>query len=322
MNNFFDIIIYEILIITAITAVILLFHLTLNKKSWEHKNKKITTTIILLLSLIFLTVFWGSFIEPKILVIKKEKIDIKNIKENIKIVFVTDLHIGGQKNDVYLDFLVKNITKQNPDLILIGGDTIDNNLYNSEEISLLYPLQKLSNNFPVYAIPGNHEYGISYQNNKINQFLKNQNNNLKKYLESINIKYLENDLYKINIKNQNFYLFGADSFWANKTDFFVLEKREKNIPTIALIHNPSIIYEENYPNDFDLALFGHTHGGQIRLPLFGPVGKIDNILENKYYKGFQTDKNNNLIYISSGIGESYLKSRLFNPPEFIVFNIF
>ena len=33
-------------------------------------------------------------------------------------------------------------------------------------------------------------------------------------------------------------------------------------------------------------------------------------------------ENNNLIYISSGIGESYLKSRLFNPPEFIVFNIF
>jgi predicted MPP superfamily phosphohydrolase len=319
MKIFYDIIIYGILFLTALLAVILLFHGTKDNKSWEYKNKKINFSIILILLSVFFIIFWGSFIEPRILVIKKEKIDLKNINETIKIAFISDLHIGIYKNDVFLKFLVDEIIKQKPDLVLIGGDIIDNNIKN--EIDFLYPLENLSQKIPVYAIIGNHEYGMGFENGKIIKGKANEEE-LIEYLKKININYLENDLYKIKIKESPFYLFGGDEFWAEKTNFDVLKKRDEDIATVAMIHNPAILLEDYYPHDIDLSLFGHTHGGQIRLVFLGPIGKVDNVLPKNMYKGFIEKQGENKIFVSSGVGETGVRARLFNPPELVIFELY
>lgn len=319
MKIFFDIIIYGTLFLTALLAVILLFHTKKDLKSWEYNHKKFSFSLIFILTVSFFLIFWGSFIEPKILLIKKEKIDLVNFDQKIKIVYITDLHIGAYKKDDYLSFLVKTIIKEKPNLVLIGGDTVDNG-YIEEEIKLLHPFKKLTDVIPVYAISGNHEYGVGYENGELTKRLTSTDK-LKEFLEKINITYLENDLFEIEIKGQGFYLFGADEFWADKTDFSVLEKREKNIPTIAIIHNPAILLTNYYPDNIDLSLFGHTHGGQIRLPFLGPIGRVDNILPKEMYKGYLQNKDNNKIFVSSGAGETGIRSRLFNPPELVIFEI-
>ncbi|MFA5211179.1 MAG: metallophosphoesterase [Patescibacteria group bacterium] len=319
MNIFFDIIIFGLFSITALIAVILLYHTTIDTKSWEFRHKKISTSIIFLLSIIFFLLFWGSFIEPKILVVKTIDIDLPHIDKPIKIALLTDLHVGIYKNDEYLNFIFENIKKQNPDIILIAGDLIDNTNFENE-IKQLYPLKTLAEKYPTYIVFGNHEYGVDYSHGKMVRGTS-QVEKLKKYFENSKINILQNDLYEITINEQSFYLFGADSFWAGKINYDILEKRDENLDTIALIHNPAVLYTENYPKDFSLALFGHTHGGQIRLPFLGPIGRVDNIIEKKFYKGMNFDVTGNRILVSSGLGESGTRARFFNPPEMLILQI-
>ena len=67
-------------------------------------------------------------------------------------------------------------------------------------------------------------------------------------------------------------------------------------------------------------LSGHTHGGQIRLPFIGPLGKVDSITPKTWYQGW-----NNIdemkLFVTSGIGESGTRARLFNPPEIVILTL-
>ena len=105
-----------------------------------------------------------------------------------------------------------------------------------------------------------------------------------------------------------------------KLDYSILETRKEDIPTITLIHNPSFQFS-NYPTDIDLALSGHTHGGQIRLPVVGPIGLIDNLLQKKYYQGLHTLDSGTKMLVTSGVGETGTRARLFNPPEIMLLTI-
>ena len=261
MQLFFDLLIAIIIIITAFPAVILLYSRKIRKNCWEYKHKKSSLTIsIILLFFTALTVY-GSFVEPNFLIVNKYNIDLPNINEPIKIVLISDLQAGKYKQTNWTKKVVNKILTLTPDLIFIGGDQIDNENYNFIELSYLEPFKKLSNQIPTYAINGNHEYGVScfYGINEKCSQTGDMSAETKNVFEKLNIKYLINQTEKITINSSSFYLFGGDEYWAKKLDFSNLKNRKENIPTIALIHNPSFILD-NHPF-FDLVLSGHTHGG-------------------------------------------------------------
>jgi predicted MPP superfamily phosphohydrolase len=94
--------------------------------------------------------------------------------------------------------------------------------------------------------------------------------------------------------------------------------KEKNISySILIMHEPDYINEIEYEN-FDLILAGHSHNGQVRLPFIGAIVLPPHAEEyyDEYYKINNTD-----LYISSGIGTSNLKFRLFNRPSFNLYRI-
>ena len=323
MKQFFDLLIALTVFITAFPAVILLYHLYKNNENnFEKKYPrliKISTTILFLSAILIL---YGSFVEPKLLITNYYEIDLPNINQPIKIVFIADYQAGKYKQTIWGEKVADRIISLKPDMVLLGGDLVDNESYEPEEFDYLEPLRKLTKLYPTYAVPGNHEYGVSCYKGIYEKchYNGNVNEEAKQILTDTGIKYLMNGLEKITINNSSFYLFGGDEYWAQKLDFENLNKRTENIPTLALIHNPSFILD-NYPN-LDLVLSGHTHGGQIRLPFVGPVGRVDTLLPAKYYQGLQ-DLNNNKgkILITSGVGETGVRARLFNPPEVVFLTI-
>ncbi|PLX26526.1 hypothetical protein C0581_04305 [Candidatus Parcubacteria bacterium] len=318
MKLFFDLLITIGILITALPAVILLYSKCKRPESWEYKHPRLSILLAVMLFIGTLTLIWGSFIEPHLLIVRKQTIDLENIKQPITIVFMADFQVGKYKQTDWVKKVVTKTRALKPDIVLLGGDQIDNAFFNPTETSYLRPLEKLVQSIPTYAIHGNHEYGIS-----CNKGIENKCRNIgdvsietKKTLETFGIRYLQNEMEEITINDTSFYLYGGDSYWAQKIDYSALKTRTKEIPTIALIHNPSFLLDP-HPEDIDLTLSGHTHGGQIRLPLIGPIGLVDNQLPRKLYKGYHTLGTGGNIYVTSGVGETATRARLFNPPEII-----
>ena len=86
-----------------------------------------------------------------------------------------------------------------------------------------------------------------------------------------------------------------------------------NTYTIILLHEPD--YADNVVDSYDnvnLILAGHSHGGQVRLPIIGPLYTPKN--GHKYIKGYY-DLNGTSLYVTSGLGVSRYNFRLFNKPE-------
>ena len=316
---------FDIVILTAITALILpasilLYNKIRLKDSWEQKHPKIIISIILILLLSASCIIYGSFFEPKMLVVNQQTLDIDGIENEIKIAFISDFQVGPYKQDEHIWQIIENLEQLNPDLVLIGGDQIMNNGSSISEYLFLYPLKSLAEKYPVYAIHGNHEYGVG--RNSIDEnwvWLPNLSENTKWYAESLGIKYLTNDLEKITVNEEEFYLFGGDSLLANKLDTKILEERTEDIPTIVLIHHPLAV-KEIVNKNIDLLLSGHTHGGQIRLPFIGPLGKIETKIPTSWYQGFSQYEDVKL-FVSSGTGETGARSRFLNPPEIVLLTI-
>jgi predicted MPP superfamily phosphohydrolase len=196
-----------------------------------------------------------------------------------------------------------------------NGGTLD------DETHYLQPLAELTKIAQAFAIPGNHEYGIGNDMAIafINKRLPDVSADAEKALSDMNIDYLTNELRLLSINGQKLYLFGGDSAFSQKLNFVALKNRNLEIPTVALLHEPTSIYTAAGQN-LDLILFGHTHGGQIRLPFLGPVGRADSITPTKWYKGWG-EYNGRKFFVTSGVGETGVRARLFNPPEIVLLTI-
>ncbi len=320
MKTFFDILTAICLIITALPAVILLWHRKGLKPCWETRHKKFSFWLSIILLLGTATVLYGSFIEPRLLIVNYQTIELEKIGQPIKIAFVADTQVGKYKQAEFIKKLVQKIIELKPDMVLLGGDQIDNEIYDPRELSYLEPLKELAQKIPVYAVNGNHEYGICWDDSEKNTKYSGADMSLetKKAMEGLSINYLVNEIEKINLNGQEFYLFGADEYWAKKMDFKPILQIKDDLPIIALIHNPGFM-EIAHPMA-DLFLCGHTHGGQVRLPFIGPIMNSNDNLPKKYYQGLH-DYLGAKIFITSGAGETGARARLFNPPEIVLLTI-
>lgn len=238
------------------------------------------------------------------------KIINKKIDKNIKLLFLSDLH-----NRNIVDEIVDSINKINPDIIIMGGDMVNQDL---NDMDNYLELCKRLNDREVYYTFGNHEEMLDITDR--HKYLKN----ISKY----NLKLLNNE--KINL-SKNIVLYGLESdidcyhkFHKSGIDNKYIIKRlgmfNKNKFNILLAHNP---LEFNAYKDInaDIVLSGHVHGGLVILPLFGGLFSPDYTLFPKYYKGVYKDKDMQMI-VSRGLGLSKrIPIRIFNKPEIIVIEL-
>jgi len=227
---------------------------------------------------------------------------------------VTDLHSCkyGKNQKTLIDAVVK----QNPDIVLLGGDIFDDKI--PDENTELF-LAGISGKYPCYYVTGNHEYW----SRRVDEML----DILKKY----NVTILDGKSETVEVNNQKISISGIDdpdaNLYTGKGEGFYAQLDEINqikddsLFTILLAHRPS--YVNKYLDyNFDLVLSGHAHGGQWRIPflLNGVFAPDEGFLPK--YAGGQYDFPNGKMIVSRGLArESTRVPRIFNRPELVIVNL-
>ena len=201
--------------------------------------------------------------------------------KSLRIVAVSDLHLGFSNQKEYAEKYVKLINEQMPDLVVIAGDLIDRSIKPLLQQNMQENLMMIQSKYGVYAIPGNHEY-FGENMEQVYQFL-----------QSCNIHMLRDASVLIE---DDFYVVGRDDKSnPNRASLFELTTSlTPNKPIILLDHQPYHL-EDAASQKIDFQFSGHTHNGQ-----FYPINRIvKKMYENPY--GY-LKKDTTHIYVSSGLG--------------------
>ena len=324
MDLFYDIVIIACVSATVLPAVILLYHRRKHPESWEYKNKNKSALFAATLLIGTFFLFYGSFVEPNLLTVNRQIIDLPGLEKPLKIALISDIHVGDFNKESDTQRIADLILSLNPDLVFVDGDHIFGNYKDDNRIDYLKPLGQVAKKIPTYAVHGNHEYGVGLYDSDIKKRFKlpNKSAEIAQAMRNLGVRYLINETEKITVNGESFLLFGGDEFLIDAVNYESLDKAKlenPELPIIALIHNPTAIYEAS-KHGIDLVLSGHTHGGQVRLPFIGPAGTIETDLPHAGYQGL-VEYNGSKLFVTSGANESGARLRLFNPPEIVLLTI-
>jgi predicted MPP superfamily phosphohydrolase len=225
--------------------------------------------------------------------------------QGYKIIQISDLHIGTWLNRTRLEGVVEMVNREAPDLVAITGDfvTHDPELFEEDLVSALSLLEP--KDYSV-AILGNHDHWTD-------PYL------VRKILRQSGIHDLSNCMMTIQRGEDSLHIAGVDDMEEELDDLDAVLKQIPNEGSaILLAHEPDFAKESASIGRFDLQLSGHTHGGQVILPLIGPP--VLPPLGRKYPKGFYRVKDM-LLYTNRGVGTASLRLRINCPPEIAVFTL-
>lgn len=303
MELVFDVIIFGFLI--GSVAGIIAFC-----KFGAHKcSVFVSDAIILLIAIAWCVVFYGSFIESRFIVVNEQTIDTKESPAGyLHAVVISDIHAGGYKGKAFVQELIDTINQAHPDVVFLLGDFVQQH---ASEATALAPFKTFTSVYPTYAVLGNHDYQL--EGDHLDPAWQNANN-IESLLESYGVHVLRNEGLLIR---DGLWVAGVEEVWTGQVNLdAALQGRPAGTQTIALVHNPDLVLDLQPNHEIDLVLAGHTHGGQIRLPLIGPVPALPTKLGRAYDKGL-FDYQDQKLFITSGVGESGPRARLFNPPEIV-----
>ncbi len=226
---------------------------------------------------------------------------------DIKLVMISDLHLGAVGSESRLGSIVKEINGLEPDVICIAGDFFDtdyNSIRNPEKA--IEAIKKLSATYGVYACLGNHDAG-----NTVSQ--------MEAFLQSCNVQALKDEF--VVIDNRLVLLGRLD---ASPIGGYGEVKRKKladvfsheglsDLAVVAMDHNPANIKE--YEDEVDLILSGHTHKGQLF-----PANIITDLLYEVDYGYYKKDSGGPQVVVTSGIGAWGMPMRVGTDSEIVTIN--
>ncbi len=220
--------------------------------------------------------------------------------KELLIVLVSDLHLSTLVTNKRLEFLVDKINKLAPDLVLIAGDIIDEDITPFVEENMIQTLKKLKPKIGIYAVPGNHDYYGGHLDL------------LARHLKDAGIHIL---LDEKELVDHNFYIVGRKDLASKKRlDLHeLLEGIDHTKPIILLDHQP---YHLEIPTQLgvDLQVSGHTHRGQ-----FMPNHLITRRLYEVDWGYLQKERSH--FVVSSGFGTWGPPIRTGNPSEIVTITV-
>ena len=284
--------IYALLIIIFFDIIRLINHI-IPYPSFVTANYQKTKLVIGIISLLTISVlFIYGFINartPKVtnldIAINKSEMSF----DTLNVVAISDIHLGIAVNKAKTKNLIKKINELKPDLVIIGGDIIDDNLKLVKYFELLKYFKNIDSKYGVYSCLGNHEY-ISKAYKDLEYFEKNGIHMLKDTTVKIDNKFYiigRDDIIRKSISGKNRKSLNE---LTNNIDF--------NLPVFLLDHQPFKL-EKTAEYAIDLQFSGHTHNGQI-----WPFNYITGLLFEEDWGYLK--KRNTHFYISSGYGTAVI----------------
>lgn len=295
---------------------------------------------------------WPRYIEPKLLFTTRCRLAIPNLPKGLhglKIVQISDLHFNPNVSDTFLDRILAKIAALDPDILAFTGDILCRSCLHQKE-RLLSWLRRCHARHGCYAVLGNHDYAhyVSIDEKGEYDRLKPGLSSKRRILERLTprarklagivtprasavplhaelidlfksspFQLLDNSSLCIAIKGSKINIVGLGEYMLGRLDKDLAFKNyDASYPGIILLHNPDgLRFIADCPGE--IVLLGHTHGGQINIPL---LWKRFTLLEDCSYKRGLHRVGSKWAYINRGLG-SILPFRCFSPPEIALFTL-
>lgn len=281
-----------------------------------YNYNMITIIIIAVLLLTFVTIAAVSTKSIRTTHIEFHLDNLPKEFDGCRLTQISDLHNSyfGKRNKR----LIKAIIATNPLALLVTGDVTSGHSYVNPEQSAFYKLCNEIDNIPIYFILGNHE-------ERLVKKLPNKYYELLDSFRKCGVTVLDDEKAVINIGNSHINIFGlsirgvrhsgSNQYHIDNSLFETHLKAEPNEINILMAHIPQF-FDIYVKHGYDIVLCGHMHGGIIRLPFVGGVLSPERKLFPKYCYGL-FEKNKTKMFISAGLGKSFIPFRLFCRPEVV-----
>ena len=286
-------------------------------KKWLKRIGLAIGTLAILLAA-FLS--YAYFIGPRQFVVVEETLAVPNWSpklDGFRVVAISDIHAGSNyAPEERIRYMVEQTNAQNADIVVLLGDYVSEskfdrdarkNPYGPDRTELRMPVETIADilggltaKYGVYAVIGNHD---EYHNAP----------KITREFERVGIKVLENQLAEIEVNGEKITLWGIEDLWKNRkvpVEAFNAIADKRNI--IALTHNPDSLLR--VPAQISLMFAGHSHGGQLNWPIFGPIAAVN---DKRFMVGHAV-VNGKHVYVTSGVGTSVIPFRFRVPPEIAV----
>ena len=275
---------------------------------------KITRRKIITTALMAATgVGYMRYFEPDMFEITEKSIRINRFSRPLRILHLSDFHFSNCVSLKSIEKAIDLSIEQKPDIAFLTGDFITWKFQGESYYRDI--LLKLTSAFPTFACIGNHDGGRwAASSHGYKDFSK-----VKKLLQSSNIHFLFNEKIIVEINHQKFEIVGLGDLWTGDLNpkLVLKKKRDENIPIIVMSHNPDSKSELKL-YDWDLLLCGHTHGGQLVIPILDYRPFLP-VKDKSFPEGILSWENRH-IHITRGIGN--LHGLRFNcRPEISILNV-
>lgn len=253
---------------------------------------------------------YASFVAPTRLRVCEYHVPIRNLPDpldGIRLVHVSDTHYGPFVSLAFLEDVVQQANELEGDLVILTGDYVHFTPLSIERgVGLLGGFRS---RFGSVAVLGNHEHWEGAES-------------CRRVLARIGVPLLDNTrlfltpkgLSPIPSPGRSLCLAGVGDLWEDKV---LLDQSFEGVPDsmprILLSHNPDVAELVGPSRRVDLMLSGHTHGGQVRLPILGALATASEYGEK--YAGGLCDGPYCPVLVSRGIGMAFLPLRFGVPPE-------
>ena len=284
--------------------------------------KRIGLAALGMAMLIGVLLAYAYFIEPRQFVIVEETLTVPDWDRELnglRVVAISDIHTGSNYAPLErIRFVVEKANEQNADLIVLLGDYVSessrgrvrNPAEGEDGTQLKIPVNEIADalqgfkaKYGVYAVIGNHDW---YHNEQ----------RVHRELERVGINVLNNEVEEITVGDRQFRLWGIEDLWKNRlvpTGPFEQIADKRNV--IAMTHNPDTLLSA--PAGFSIMFAGHSHGGQINFPIFGPFAPFN---DPRFMDG-HAEVDGKHVYVTSGVGTSVIPFRWRVPPEIAVITL-
>lgn len=261
------------------------------------------------------SVFYAFKVEPFRVSVKEYRLnEARETAQQLNVVQFSDLHIKEDFTYLNLRKIVDRINGQNPDIVLFTGDLYDNYAKYNDDENIISELQKIEAKYGKIAVWGNRDYGGG------------ASRQYEGLMENAGFTLLKNETCYIALENgRELAVTGLDDALLGNPGMPELDKERDLGYRILVTHEPDVV-ERYLDCEYEIALSGHSHGGQVNIPFLPFIqsgAAMSTALAVNYIGGMYELDGNGLkaVFVNTGIGTTHISARFGVVPEITVFHV-